>query len=329
MKAIICPEWGNPVDVLQVKEVPIPPVGPGQVRVRMLASPINPSDIFMIRGQYGYQPPLPCVPGFEGVGIVEEGKGILAWRVIGKRVAVLNGKGGNWAEQVVIPARNAVPIPDNLSVEEAASFFVNPASALAMIRHVLKVPYGAWLLQTAAGSSLGKMIVRLSKIDQFRTINVVRRKEQINELKKLGAQEVIVSEGENIAAEVKKITGGSGVPFAIDAVGGIIAEQCLASLSYKGKLVLYSNLSGKRASFDPRVVITGDLKIEGFWLTNWVKDRSAISMLGLFRTIGQMYRQGITACEAGSTFSLDQFQQAVIESERRGKLGKVLFKISS
>ena len=106
MKAVVCERWGEPVQVLHVRDVPAPSCGSGQVRVRMLASPINPSDLFMVRGVYGHQPPLPCVPGFEGVGVVEEGQGLLAWRVKGKRVAVLNGHGGNWAEQVVIPSRD-------------------------------------------------------------------------------------------------------------------------------------------------------------------------------------------------------------------------------
>src|SRR5947209_19463655 len=98
----------------------------GEVRVRMLASPINPSDVLTVRGQYGKQPPLPATPGFEGVGVVEAGSGLLARRVMGKRVAVLNSGGGNWQEHVVIPARQAVPVPEDLDDSQAATFFVNP-----------------------------------------------------------------------------------------------------------------------------------------------------------------------------------------------------------
>ena len=176
MKAIVCEHWGDPEQVLQVRDVPAP-LQPksGEVRVRMLASPINPSDLLMIRGIYGRQPSLPCVPGFEGVGIVEEGSGILAWRVKNKRVAVLNGNSGNWQEHVIIPARQAVPVPDDLTDEQAASFFVNPTSALAMTQYVLKVPRDAWLLQTAAGSQLGRMVIRLGQLYGFKTLNVVRR----------------------------------------------------------------------------------------------------------------------------------------------------------
>src|SRR5438067_2243774 len=109
MKAVVFDRFGEPSEVLQVRDVPTPEPGRGQVRVRMLASPINPSDFLVVRGQYGRLPTLPATPGFEGVGVIDAtGPGLL--KLIrglkpGRRVAVLNGTGGNWAEQVVISAR--------------------------------------------------------------------------------------------------------------------------------------------------------------------------------------------------------------------------------
>src|SRR5262249_38485596 len=150
MKAIVCSRFGDPGEVLEVRDVPVPEPSPGQVRVRMIASPINPSDLLLVRGEYGKRPPLPLTPGFEGVGVVEKGSGLLARRVLGRRVAVLNSGTGNWQEQVVVPARQAVPVPRELPDEQAAMFFVNPDSALVMTHYVLRVPAGAWLLQTAA-----------------------------------------------------------------------------------------------------------------------------------------------------------------------------------
>src|SRR5262249_59265716 len=102
----------------------------------------------------------------------EAGGGLLGWRVRGRRVAVLGGLSGNWQEQVIVPAHQAVPVPAGLPDEQAATFFVNPASALAMTRHVLRVPRGAWLVQTAAGSALGRMVLRLGPHDRFRTVNL-------------------------------------------------------------------------------------------------------------------------------------------------------------
>src|SRR4051794_15299936 len=155
MKAAVFESFGNPPEVLHVREVPDPHPGPGEIRVRMIASPINPSDLLVVRGRYGVLPTPPATPGFEGVGIVEKaGPGLVGRALVGRRVAVLNQAGGNWAEYVVLPALRVVPVAKDLPDEQVASFFVNPATVLAMVRHVLKVPKGAWLLQSAAGSTL-------------------------------------------------------------------------------------------------------------------------------------------------------------------------------
>src|SRR5438034_135939 len=112
MKAIVFDRFGDPAEVLQLREMPDPRPGPGQVRVQMLSSPINPSDLLYVRGEYGRKPKLPSSAGFEGVGIVREnGGGLLGRLRLGRRVAVLNGIGGNWQEQVLAPARQVVPVP--------------------------------------------------------------------------------------------------------------------------------------------------------------------------------------------------------------------------
>src|SRR5436309_11961736 len=103
----------------------------------MIASPINPSELMVVRGRYGRLPQLPATPGFEGVGVVEAaGPGLLGRLRLGRRVAVLNGAGGNWQETVIVPARQVVPVPSALSDEQAATFFVNPASAVVMTRKI-------------------------------------------------------------------------------------------------------------------------------------------------------------------------------------------------
>lgn len=155
MKAIVFECFGEPREVLQVRDVPAPTPTAGEVRVRMTMSPINPSDLMTVRGQYGRLPNLPATPGFEGVGVIEAvGAGWLAklrGLKTGRRVAVLHAKGGAWQEMVVLPAKQVVPVPDDLPDEQVAAFFVNPATALIMTRRVLQVSRGGWLLQTAAG----------------------------------------------------------------------------------------------------------------------------------------------------------------------------------
>lgn len=330
MKAVVCERWGNPEEVLNIRDVPVPEPGKGQVRVRMIASPINPSDLFMVRGEYGYQPSLPCTPGFEGVGRVEAGSGLLARRVMGRRVAVLNGLSGNWAEHVIIPAKQAVPVPDGLSDELAASFFVNPATALIMTRCVFRIPRGAWLLQTAAGSALGKMIIRLAKRYKFKTLNVVRRKEQADELLRLGADAVIATNDLllPLAERVREITGGQGVPYAIDAVAGQTGSEVLGTLARGGRMLVYSSLSGEPLNFNPRTLMVGQKRVEGFWLSEWVKDQGPLRMLLLFRKLGKLIQDGTLASEFGATFALDDIHAACRQAATPGRQGKVLLRIA-
>jgi NADPH2:quinone reductase len=182
MKALVQERFGEPGDVLQLRDVPEVSPGRGEVRVRMKLSPINPSDLMRVQGSYDNLPPLPATPGFEGVGVIDAaGPGWIATlRGLrpGRRVAVLASGGGSWQQQLVLSARHVVPVPDDIPDEQVASFFVNPATVIAMASHLLQVPAGAFLLQSAAGSSLGKMLIRYAKHQGFATINLVRRREQ-------------------------------------------------------------------------------------------------------------------------------------------------------
>jgi NADPH:quinone reductase-like Zn-dependent oxidoreductase len=328
MKVVSFDRFGDPAEVLQVGESPVPVAGPGQVRVRMIASPVNPSDLLMVRGQYGRLPQLPATPGFEGVGVVEEaGPGLLGRLRLGKRVAVLNRGSGNWQEHVVVPARQVVPVSRSVPDEQAAAFFVNPATAVVLTRWVLAVPRGAWLLQTAAGSALGRMVIRLGKHDGFRTINVVRRPEQAAELQRLGADAVICTANESIEERVRSLTNGDGVRCALDAVGGATGSALVPALGPEGRLVVYGTLSGEPLTVDPRNLMVGHQRIEGFWLSNWVKGQNVLTMLRLFRIINRLLKAGVLTSEVGPTFPLEQIASAVREAGQPGRTGKVLLRM--
>ncbi len=333
MKAVVFDRFGEPAEVLQLRDIPTPEPGRGQVRVRMRASPLNPSDLLVVRGEYGRRPTLPATPGFEGVGVIDKvGPGLLA-RVRrltpGRRVAVLNGQGGNWQEYVVVPARQAVPVGDDLPEEQVASFFVNPASVLAMVRWILKVPRHSWLLQTAAGSALGRMVIRLGKHDGFRTLNVVRRREQVEELRRLGADEVICSKDESVVKRVMDHTGGAGVAFALDAVGGVTGSEVVQCLGPGGRLLVYGTLSEEPLTLSPRVLMVGRKRVEGFWLSEWSRAQGPLKMLKLFGQIQRLLRAGVLTSEVGATYPLEEVRRAAQHAAQAGRQGKVLLRIGS
>jgi NADPH:quinone reductase-like Zn-dependent oxidoreductase len=328
MKAIIFDCFGDPGEVLQVREVPVSRPGPGQVRVRMIASPVNPSDLLVVRGQYGRRPPLPATPGFEGVGVVEAaGPGLLGRMRLGRRVAVLNGQGGNWQEQVVVPARQVVPVPSGLPDDQAATFFVNPASAFVMTRWILQVPRHAWLVQTAAGSALGRMVIRLGRQYGFRTINVVRRREQAEELRQAGGDVTICTKDEAIEKRIEALTGGTGVPFALDAVGGATGSAVARALAPGGRMLVYGTLSEEPLMIDPRTLMAGQKSIAGFWLSEWARGQGVLTMLRLFRRIRKFMASGVLASEIGASFSLEEIQTAVRRATEPGRHGKVLLRM--
>lgn len=330
MKAIVFDRFGDPAEVLHVRDVPAPRPTRGQVRVRMLASPINPSDLLFVRGIYGAKPALPATPGFEGVGVVEEsGGGFLGWRVLGRRVAVLNGRTGNWQEQTVIPAQQAIPLPDDLPDEQAASFFVNPVTVLAMVEHVLNVPRGAWLLQTAAGSALGRMVIKLGRRNGYRTLNAVRRPDAVAELKCAGADEVVCTATESLPERVRELTGGAGVKFALDAVGGATGLDALRSLGRGGRMLVYGALSGEPTPIDPRALIVGQKRVEGFWLKEWMEEQGLLRKFLLLRRAIRLLRAGVLTTPVGQTFPLDAIGEAVRAAESPGRPAKVLLRIGS
>jgi NADPH2:quinone reductase len=325
MKAIVFDRFGDPGEVLRVKEVPIPEPGPGQVRVRMIASPVNPSDLLVTRGLYGVLPTPPATPGFEGVGVVDKvGPGLLGKLVKGKRVTVINSDGGNWAEYAVIPARQARPVASDIPDDQVASFLVNPATVLAMVRHVLAVPRGEWLLQSAAGSTLGKMIIRLCRNDGIRTVNVVRRREAMAEIRALGGDAVISTADGPVDEQVRAIVGAGGVKYALDPVGGETGTGVFRSLAPDARMLVYGTLSGEPMEVDGRRMIAGKRIVEGFWLGHWMRAQSIPRVLLLFREIAAQIRKGVLATEVGARFPLEAIGEAVREAESVGRRGKVL-----
>ena len=334
MKCVEQQITGEPTGVLQYVERPKPTAGPGQVLVRMLASPVNPSDLMFIRGEYGTQPQLAQVPGFEGVGIVEaSGGGLRGKFFAGKRVAVLNKAGGNWAEYAVVPANQVIPLSSQLTVEQAATFFVNPATAWIMTQEVLRVARGEFLVQTAAASSLGKMIVRLGAAMGFETINIVRSQASAESLHRIGATHVIVFDpakesSETLSRQVAQLTGGRPLKYAIDPVGGTTAACVLSLLGMEGRMIVFGTLCDEQLQFSPRTLMVNQASVEGFWLGNFMNSKSLFFKLRLVKRLTKLIRNGTLSTDIAASFGLDQISEAIASAESNRHQGKTLLKIA-
>ena len=325
MRVASISEFGRPAEVLSVQDVEKPTPGPGDVLVRMIASPINPSDLMTIEGTYGKQPGFPFTPGYEGVGVVESsGGGLLAKMMVGKRVAVGCRDGGGWGEYIALPFKQVVPVDSKVPDDQAATFFVNPITAFVLTRRLMQIPAASWLLQTAAGSALGKMVIRLGNKFGFKTCNIVRRPEQIDELKAIGADQVVVFDADNheptaLAEMVKEVCGNDGVPYAIDPVGGKLGSAIVDCLGLGGQMVVFGTLSDEPLEFSSRKLMTVRASLHGFWLPRYMERLGLLAKIKLIKAVGKLVADGTLATKIGQQFELADVADAVSAGSQDGK----------
>jgi NADPH:quinone reductase-like Zn-dependent oxidoreductase len=323
MKTVIFETPGKPTEILQTVERPLPEPGPGEVRIKVIASPINPSDVMFVQNLYGIRPKFPSSPaGFEGVGIIDGlGEGVQLRE--GMRVSFTGV--GAWSEYAIANHRALIPVPDAMTDDVAAQLFVNPFTAFAMVEES-GVPSGGWLMLTACGSAFGKMVIQLCKKKGIQTIGTVRRDDLNEELKALGLTEVINTETQNMAARVKEITGGKGAECVLDAVGGHTASEALKCLGKGGTMLIYGLLSLQDPNFNVGLMIFKELTVRGFWLTDWMRRATPEARQEVSQNVISMLASGQIQLPVEATYNLDQIAQAMEHSERHGRWGKILVK---
>ncbi|MCY7349064.1 MAG: zinc-dependent alcohol dehydrogenase family protein [Cytophagaceae bacterium] len=322
MKTIQFTQPGPPAEVLKLVEAELPQPGPGEVRLRVLAAPINPSDVMFVQNLYGIRPQLPSGAGFEGVGVVDAlGEGVKLSP--GTRVSFTGL--GTWGEYTLAQARAVIPVPGDMTDDVAAQLFVNPFTAYAMILESGVQP-GGWLMLTAANSAFGKLVIQFAKRKGIKTIGTVRRPDFIADLKALGADEIINTADESVTRRVKEITGGQGVTCILEAVAGKAAADVLPCLAEGGKMLVYGALSLEDMPISAGLLIFKNLTIKGFWLTAWMKTTPAEVRNEVFSTVIQWLASGEISLPVEATYSLDQIAEAVTHADRSGRGGKILVK---
>ncbi|GAB2605176.1 zinc-dependent alcohol dehydrogenase family protein [Spirosoma areae] len=322
MKSIIFDQTGKPADVLKLADIAMPEPGPNEVRIKVIASPINPSDSMFVQNLYGIRPQLPSGAGFEGMGIVDAlGEGVQMRT--GTRVSFTSI--GTWSEYAIAHQRALIAVPDAMSDDVAAQLFVNPFTAYAMVQDS-GVPEGGWLMLTAAGSAFGKMVIQLCAMRGIKTIGTVRRDDLNDELRTLGLTEVINTETENLVARVKQITDGTGVACVLDAVGGHTATEAVKCLARGGTMLIYGLMSLQDPILNAGLMIFRELTIKGFWLTDWMRRVDSHTRQDVAQNVIGLLASGKIQLPVEASYSLDQIAEAVEHADRPGRRGKVLVK---
>ncbi|WP_080059307.1 zinc-dependent alcohol dehydrogenase family protein [Spirosoma aerolatum] len=322
MKRVVFDQIGKPFDILKTADTPLPEPSPNEVRIKVIAAPINPSDIMFVQNLYGIRPKLPSGAGFEGVGVVDAlGEGVQMRT--GMRVSFTSI--GTWADYAIAHHRSLIPVPDAMSDDVAAQLFVNPFTAYAMVQDS-KVPEGGWLMLTAAGSAFGKMVIQLCKMRGIKTIGTVRRDDLNQELKALGLTEVVNVETESLTDRVKEITEGAGVTCVLDAVGGHTASEALKCLGKGGTMLIYGVLSLQDPQINAGLMIFRGLTVKGFWLTDWMHRVDSQTRQEVAQQVISLLASGQIQLPVEASYSLDQIIEAIDHAERHGRWGKILVK---
>jgi NADPH:quinone reductase len=256
MRAIRIHGYGGP-EVMQWEELPTPVPGPGQVRVRVEAASVNFLDVQKRRGELvgqafyrragSNEPDLPATLGSQGVGVVEELGPEVRNVHLGDRVVFV---GDSYATHARAPAAWLIPVPDGISVEQAAAGMNQGFLAYAFTHFAYAIKPGDWCLIQAAAGGIGLLLCQMAKIREGRVIGVTSTADRAEFVRGAGADEVIISKQSDIAKEARRITAGRGVNVVYDGVGKDTFEASLDSLAPGGYLVVYGQSSGYVPPFD-------------------------------------------------------------------------------
>lgn len=322
MRSVIIESFGSPKDVLKLGERPLPEPAAGQVRVRMTMSPIHNHDLAIIRGVYGYKPPLPAVPGTEAVGVVDAlGEGVSSLAK-GQRV-MMAGASATWAEHFLAPADRLLAVPDSLPDEAACQLIAMPLSA-ALLLDDLKLEAGQWMVQNTANGAVGKTVAGLAKARGVHVVNLVRRDAGVAELDALGIAHGVSTEQPGWEKRVAEITGGAPILRGVDSVGGETADQVANLLAPGGTLVSFGAMSGKPLVISAQNLIFKQTTVTGFWGAKRVESTPAAERARVIGSLIAAIGTGDLKLPVDEAFDIADVARAAQASDRPGRSGKIV-----
>eukprot|EP01104_Vermistella_antarctica_P001284 TRINITY_DN11334_c0_g1_i1.p1 TRINITY_DN11334_c0_g1~~TRINITY_DN11334_c0_g1_i1.p1 ORF type:complete len:376 (+),score=117.41 TRINITY_DN11334_c0_g1_i1:60-1130(+) len=311
----------------EVKEVDVPQPRSGEVLVKIECSPINPSDLSTLTGTYNksQRGELPCQLGYEASGtVVKSGGGFFGWMVNGKRVGVVTkGNGIMWAEYAVVPAIQCMALPAGVSFERGCSCYVNPMTAVSFVEIAQERGLNS-IVHTAAASALGRMLVKYAASKGVDVVCVVRREEQAEILRAIGAKHIVVSTNDGWEAELKKICEENKTLLGFDAVAGELAGQIIHAMPKGSELQVYGGLSKQPISgMTSTDLIFQNKKLSGFWLTPRLGAKSLWAKKNLADEVAANLLDYLGS-DVRASFPLERVADAVKDYTQNMSKGKVI-----
>jgi NADPH:quinone reductase-like Zn-dependent oxidoreductase len=320
---------GEPSDVIKLNTVSEPALGQEDVLISMEAAPINPSDFLFVRGLYGVRPTFPSSIGAEGVGRIVKIGSKVDVALQGKRVLIIpTYEQGTWADHVVAPARNIVPMSDEADPLQLSMIGINPVTAYLLLSRYVSLMPGDWIGQTAGNSAMGQYIIALAKLAGVKTLNVVRRQDAAQQVRQWGGDRVVL-EGDNLQKEIEKALDGKKLSLVLDTVGGTPVGELAKSLKNGGSIVVYALQSGQFPTISPIDLIYRGLSLHGFWLINWIRNAPRTEIQEIYQKLGDLVADGSLSAAVEKVYQLEQFKEAFAQSLKPNRIGKILFKFGA
>lgn len=309
MRRVVCRAFDEP---LVVEEAPDLVAGDGQVVVDVEAAGANFVDALIVQGRYQIKPQLPFTPGMEVAGRLRDS---------GERVLALCWFGG-YASQVVVPAGSAVPVPDDVSVGQAATLVQSYATMLFSLTRRTTVEPGEWVAVLGAGGGIGLAAVDLAKALGARVVACASSPSKLEAARAAGADAVVAYEDVDLKGAIREATGG-GADVVVDPVGGAKAEAALRSLRWGGRYVVLGFASGSIPSLPANQVLLNNRTVVGVDWGAWTF-RDAAGNAALVAELVGMVADGRLRPVEPVAYALDDVARCLDDLEGRRVTGKAV-----
>jgi mitochondrial enoyl-[acyl-carrier protein] reductase / trans-2-enoyl-CoA reductase len=323
ISAVVYERHGNPADVLRIETKPWPTPAADEVVVQMRAAPVNPADLNAIEGKYPLRPQLPATPGFEGAGLVVDA-GAEATTTRSGTLVILPHNVGTWRDALAVKPGELVAVPPGIEPVHAAMLKINPLTAWRLLHDYTDLAHGDWVIQNAANSAAGLCVIQIAHELGYKTVNIVRRAELIDELRSDGADIVLV-DGENLREEVKNATGGAPIRLGLNAVGGESALRLANCLAPGSTMVTFGAMSLQPLKIPNGLLIFKDLRFRGIWINKWYDAATPTQRMEAFQRVFEMAKRGLLKAKVEKVYPLSEAKAAVAHASQNERSGKIIF----
>lgn len=320
MRAVVVERFVNPSE-LKVTSAPDPLVEHGHVLVDVKAAGCNFFDTLIVQGKYQTKPPFPFSPGGEIAGVVSKVAPGSTGIAVGDRVMAYVGHGG-FAEHVSVPSSHVVPMPEEMSFEEAAGFPIVYGTAYSAVVQRGATRPGETLAVTAAAGGVGLAAVQIGKAWGARVIALASG-DKLDVARAAGADTVLDYRKEGWVGELMAATSGKGVDVIVENVGGDVFDGAMKCIAWGGRLVVVGFASGKIPELKLNRVLLKHVSVVG---VHWgpMHEREVGTIKSGFEALALLYKQKKIAPHVSRTFPVERVAEALEGLGNRQTVGKVI-----